>query len=314
MCVVPADCASAFNGPSDGGCAAVTDSSFTATWTPPSTSSSNASSDRQLLRVSTVLHDVKTGCIASSDCVVKEDDLSMDTDAYPVDGLAAGTLYHVRAVALCNNEDGTPKWRDAIWNCTTTGLAACTDADGDGYNVTGENCGPADCDDTDPAVHPGAAEVCDNGKDDDCDGDVDSDDSDCTSGDDHALLATFLADNGLTSSQVTTQFDADGHLYELKVFYRGADDWSTISQMTHLQILALGANQFSGSLPAWLGQLSNLQFLDLGDNQFSGSLPAWLGGLSKLQVLSLGDNQFSGSLPAWLGGLSKLHYLSLENN
>ena len=181
-------------------------------------------------------------------------------------------------------------------------------------------------------------EDCSDGKDNDCDGKVDSDDSDCTSGDDHALLATFLADNGLTLSQVTAQFDADDHLYDLEVFNRGADDWSTISQMTHLQTLSLGANRFSGSLPAWLGglsnlhylylganqfsgslpaeigQLSNLQALSLHDNQFSGSLPSSLGGLSNLQVLYLGANQFSDSLPAWLGGLSNLQVLSLHDN
>ncbi|MBN2797672.1 MAG: hypothetical protein JXX28_00855 [Deltaproteobacteria bacterium] len=43
------------------------------------------------------------------------------------------------------------------------------DADGDGYEL---GATPEDCDDTDPAVHPGATEVC-NGVDDDCDGGVD---------------------------------------------------------------------------------------------------------------------------------------------
>jgi hypothetical protein len=61
--------------------------------------------------------------------------------------------------------------------------AECVDNDGDGYFVdsssTGINCGPADCDDNDPFVNPGEAEVCD-GKDTDCDGfkaqsDVDND-------------------------------------------------------------------------------------------------------------------------------------------
>jgi hypothetical protein len=49
------------------------------------------------------------------------------------------------------------------------------DADGDGHDAA------ADCDDTDPAVHPGAAEVC-NARDDDCDGTVDGGDGLCGRG------------------------------------------------------------------------------------------------------------------------------------
>ena len=55
--------------------------------------------------------------------------------------------------------------------------STCTDNDGDGYGSPGDpscpNGGATDCDDTDPSIHPGAAEVC-NFKDDDCDGTVDN--------------------------------------------------------------------------------------------------------------------------------------------
>jgi hypothetical protein len=44
----------------------------------------------------------------------------------------------------------------------------CVDADGDGF------CADVDCDDHDAAVHPGAAEVCGDGLDNDCDGVVDN--------------------------------------------------------------------------------------------------------------------------------------------
>ena len=62
---------------------------------------------------------------------------------------------------------------------------SCVDQDGDGYypiSCQDEKC-PArtDCDDQDKAVHPGAAEVCSGGKDEDCDGQVDGNDSDCPS-------------------------------------------------------------------------------------------------------------------------------------
>ena len=49
--------------------------------------------------------------------------------------------------------------------------AVAEDADGDGWTVE-----EGDCDDADPAVHPGATETC-NGKDDDCDGEADGADA-----------------------------------------------------------------------------------------------------------------------------------------
>jgi alpha-tubulin suppressor-like RCC1 family protein len=47
----------------------------------------------------------------------------------------------------------------------------CTDQDGDGY--CNDYTSMLDCDDADPARHPGATELC-NGKDDDCDGKIDN--------------------------------------------------------------------------------------------------------------------------------------------
>jgi len=49
----------------------------------------------------------------------------------------------------------------------------CTDLDLDGFAIDGGPCGPIDCDDSDPEVHPGHPEVPGNGIDDDCDGMID---------------------------------------------------------------------------------------------------------------------------------------------
>jgi hypothetical protein len=73
------------------------------------------------------------------------------------------------------NEDCTQIFGDPLWNdldCLAVQPVICeeacepgTDGDGDGY----DRCG-IDCDDADPDIHPGAADVCDDGIDQDCSG------------------------------------------------------------------------------------------------------------------------------------------------
>ncbi len=84
----------------------------------------------------------------------------------------------------------------AIDSATDSGDSAATDLDGDGY--TSLASGGTDCDDTNPAVHPGAPELC-NGIDDNCDGTVDENAVDATTwyldadGDGYGSTATVTA-------------------------------------------------------------------------------------------------------------------------
>jgi len=55
----------------------------------------------------------------------------------------------------------------------------CTDADKDGFFAEGGRCGPRDCNDRNASINPGAAEICTDGVDNDCDGATDSADSEC---------------------------------------------------------------------------------------------------------------------------------------
>ncbi|MDQ3031619.1 MAG: hypothetical protein M3Y87_04320 [Myxococcota bacterium] len=79
------------------------------------------------------------------------------------------------------------------------------DLDRDGF-LSGM-CGGDDCDD-DPRygtmIHPGATEVCDNRRDDDCDGRRDFNDDDCLPTNDTCELATILPERSGTYSGATT--------------------------------------------------------------------------------------------------------------
>ncbi len=56
--------------------------------------------------------------------------------------------------------------------CTNPGTGTCVDKDGDGYGTGACPKGGPDCDDSNPAINPGAAETC-NGIDDNCNGQTD---------------------------------------------------------------------------------------------------------------------------------------------
>jgi MYXO-CTERM domain-containing protein len=79
-------------------------------------------------------------------------------------------------------------------------LGSDTNADGDCLD-TGEQDGAVDCADANPARNPSATEVCDNGLDDDCDGNADLLDTECLAvpdndGDGYCAIGQDLNDDG----------------------------------------------------------------------------------------------------------------------
>ncbi|KAM3296802.1 hypothetical protein ACQJBY_038911 [Aegilops geniculata] len=89
------------------------------------------------------------------------------------------------------------------------------------------------------------------------------------------------------------------------------------TNMTGLSItnLSLRNNNLSGAFPLLLQKCTRLIFLDLSNNQFSGTLPAWIGEkLLSLSFLRLRSNMFYGHIPVELTKLVNLQYLDLAYN
>ena len=118
--------------------------------------------------------------------------------------------------------------------------AACTDADGDGYEDSACNPNPGngggDCDDTNPLVNPGMAEICGDGLDNDCDGLYDSNDPDCAAPGLTQISCMLPANELVISAAPTFSWNVDGgsnnvYAVDLSLDYTFGSYWSTFNNL-----------------------------------------------------------------------------------
>eukprot|EP00253_Pinus_taeda_P034950 PITA_34950 len=90
---------------------------------------------------------------------------------------------------------------------------------------------------------------------------------------------------------------------------------TALSNFSHLQVVDLADNNFTGQLSFSIGHLSTeLKFLELGLNELAGEIPLAIGNLSSLIYLGLSDNSFTGSIPSSVRMLQKLERLYMDSN
>jgi hypothetical protein len=82
--------------------------------------------------------------------------------------------------------------------------------------------------------------------------------------------------------------------------------------LSQSEILNVGSNGFTGTLPEELYTLSTLATLDLSNTKLRGELSIDVGGLSKLISFRASNTQMSGTLPTQLFSLTNLWTLDLS--
>ncbi|KAF7068784.1 hypothetical protein CFC21_074513 [Triticum aestivum] len=89
-----------------------------------------------------------------------------------------------------------------------------------------------------------------------------------------------------------------------------------VGNLTSIQSLSLGRNNFFGMVPSTFKKLEKLRFLNLGGNFIGGDIQDLLHRLptDELQQLYLYQNNLTGNLPDWLEQFSSLSILWLHNN
>ncbi|PUZ58162.1 hypothetical protein GQ55_5G488000 [Panicum hallii var. hallii] len=87
----------------------------------------------------------------------------------------------------------------------------------------------------------------------------------------------------------------------------------SVSNLTSLKKLGLGARGFSGGLPSSIGNLKSLSALEISGMRLVGQIPSWVANLTSLTILRFYDCGLSGVIPSFIGDLRYLRELVLSS-
>ncbi|PON62100.1 Serine/threonine protein kinase [Parasponia andersonii] len=104
-------------------------------------------------------------------------------------------------------------------------------------------------------------------------------------------------------------------ILNLEHSYFGGELPKSIGNLSdRLEILVIGGNEISGSIPPGIGNLVGLNSLQIYENHLKGTIPATIGKLHKLQGFFSEENELSGEIPSSIGNLTLLTELTLDEN
>ncbi|CAB9502731.1 leucine rich repeat [Seminavis robusta] len=130
-------------------------------------------------------------------------------------------------------------------------------------------------------------------------------------------LRRFLAPENSLRGDLDVAF---GGLTSLETFampdnrLQGTIPTGILRSNSQLGLLALGGNQFSGTIPSAIAGASILSDLQLDYNSLTGTIPADIGSLTRLTNFEIQGNNFAGSVPNELYSLSRLNTVSIREN
>ncbi|KAI2513577.1 hypothetical protein MHU86_717 [Fragilaria crotonensis] len=129
---------------------------------------------------------------------------------------------------------------------------------------------------------------------------------------DHEVTSLVLQTMNLKGS-IPEDLSLLSKLERLMLDKNNLTDIENIRSISTVSTLSMGYNQFSGTLPTWLGGFSNLRALELSNNGFKSTIPTEFRKLKSLVTLSLGANKVVGNLQV-LEGMSSLENIYLQDN
>lgn len=78
------------------------------------------------------------------------------------------------------------------------------------------------------------------------------------------------------------------------------------------ETISLSGNNFTGSIPTYLGGCTSLEYISLNNNVFHGTMPSELAALRNLKTMNIQQNTITGHMPPEVCVLQRENAVRME--